>query len=619
MFSRHHVDDYSEALPGATREGRNRRFEEKRHEVRFGFLGTVALWRNDAAVRLATKRSRAVMARLLLAPGRPVSIDSLVDCLYGDTPAKSARNQVHRGVGELRTQGVSIVESNGAYLLETTHAAIDAWRFEELTDQARAAARPEDTIRLLGQAMKLWRGSALDGLDTDVFRVAAGEWEERRLTSMEWWVDARLALGHHDDLIPGLQRLAGEHPLRERFHAQLMLACYRAGRTGDSIAAYAALRDLLGDELGVDPSVQLQQLYERILRQEAILNSPGTAPRQLPSRPARLVGRTRELRRIHLALDGGCRALAITGVAGSGKTTLALEVAHSAAERFPDGQLYSSDPENVPVGILRALGETHVPDLEEERNGRLRTLLADRRVLILLENVTSAAQVRPIIPAGEGSALITTSRSSLTSLRDAVQITLGELPHEDAWALLAAGAGAHRLAAEPAATHLVIEWCGGLPLALDIIAAKLAAKTHWSVADLAARLSDDDRILAELRHDDLDIRSALDHGYHALCPTSRALLRKIGYYGNTDISATDLSRLADVPVAEVERLVESLIDAQIIKVSRMVGGGEYSYRCTGMILAHARERALVEDPVHELGAAVERAVVGADHTDTLRV
>ncbi|MFC4116838.1 AfsR/SARP family transcriptional regulator [Nonomuraea zeae] len=594
--------------------------------MKFGLLGTVALWRGDGEIRLATKRSKAVMARLLLSPGRLVSLDSLVDGLYGESPAKSARNQVHRGVGELRKHRVAVVERDGSYLLDAGIDAVDAWRFRDLIERAGSAARPAFRAELLRAALKLWRGPALAGLDSEVFRSMAVEWEERRLGAVQDRIEADLAVGRHDELIPELRRLIEEHPLRERFHWQLMVACYRAGRAGESIAAYTRLREDLAEELGIDPSLEVRRLYEQILRQEPVMSAYGTGahvqhglsgyssgahgpvPRQIPRRPVRIAGRGAELRRIQAALENGSRAVAITGPAGSGKTTLALEAAHRAAEMFPDGSLYSAVPADAVPSMLRALGETRVPERPDERGGRLRTLLADRRILILLENVTSAAQVRPLLPAGETCALIATGRASMASLREAVRIPLGELPPDDAWALLAGGAGAHRLAAEPEAARRVSELCGGLPLALDIAAAKLAAKPHWRVATLAARLEDRDRILGELRHDDLDARPALDAGYQALPPDARALLRLIGYYGSAELSLLEASRLLEVTLEEAEELIEALIDARVVTVPGVGDGLGATYRCGNLVLAHARARALAEDPIAELDAAVIRAL-----------
>ncbi|MFF5205266.1 BTAD domain-containing putative transcriptional regulator [Streptosporangium sp. NPDC000396] len=579
---------------------------------RFGFLGVVALWKDGGEVRLSTRRSKTVMARLLLSPGRLVSVDALVDGLYGEHPVKSARNQVHRGVGELRQQGVFIVERDGSYLLDISTEVIDAWQFRSLTESAKAAAQPRDKVRFLQEALKIWRGPALAGLDSQVFRTAAEEWEERRLTAVQECIGAGLTLGNHNELIPELRRLTSEHPLREHFSWQLMAACYRAGRAGEAIAAYTRLREELADQLGIDPSPELRHLYEQILRQEPVLAEEAPLPRQLPPRPLKIIGRDRELKQVQTVLEHGSRVVAITGASGSGKTTLALEAAHRAAELFPDGHLYSPEPGDVLPGMLRALGDRHVPKRQDEQSGRLRTLLASRRILIVLENVISAAQVRSLLPACRECALIVTSRSSLASLREAIHVTLGGLSVDDAWALLAGSTDAHRLVADPAATRRVIELCDGLPLALDIVAARLAAKPHWSIATLAARLEGRDRILSELHHDDLDIRAALDCGYLALTSEARALLRKIGYYGNQEISAWEVSRLEKISPTEAEWRIEALVDARLLTVSGVGTGGQFTYRCPTMVLAHSRERALTEDPVAELDAAVSRVLAGVE-------
>ncbi|MEU8384756.1 BTAD domain-containing putative transcriptional regulator [Streptosporangium sp. NPDC048865] len=577
----------------------------------------MALWRGGREVRLATRRSKTVMARLLLSPGQLVSVDALVDGLYDEHPVKSARNQVHRGIGELRQQGVLIVERDGSYLLNTPTEVIDAWRFKSLADSAKAAA-PRDKVRFLREALTVWRGPALAGLDSHVFRAAAEEWDERRLTAIQERIGADLSLGGHNELIPELRRLTSEHPLRERFSWQLMAACYRAGRAGEAIAAFTRLREELADQLGIDPSPELRHLYEQILRQEPVPAEETPVPRQLPPRPLKIIGRNRELEQIRTALESGSRAVAITGASGSGKTTLALEAAHSSTELFPDGHLYNAEPGDALPGMLRALGDRDVPARQDEQNGRLRTLLASRRILIVVENVTGAAQIRPLLPARRECALIVTSRSSLASLREAVHITLGGLPVDDAWALLAGSTGAHRLEAEPAATRRVIELCDGLPLALDIVAARLATKPHWNIATLATRLEDPDRILSELHHDDLDIRAALDCGYLTLTPEARALLRKIGYYGNQEISISEVSHLEQVSPAEAEWRVEALVDARLLTVSGVGTDGRFTYRCPTMVLAHSRERALAESPVAEFNTAVGRVLAGVESSIGLR-
>ncbi|MEV7907823.1 AfsR/SARP family transcriptional regulator, partial [Streptomyces anulatus] len=234
------------------------------------------------------------MARLLLSPGQLVSVDALVDGLYGEHPVKSARNQVHRGVGELRRQGVLIVEQDGSYLLNTSTEVIDAWRFKSLTESAKAA-HSRDKVRLLQEALRVWRGPALVGLDSQVFRAAAEEWEERRLTAIQERIGADLTLGNHNDLIPELRRLISEHPMREHFSWQLMAACYRAGRAGEAIAAFTRLREELAEQLGIDPSPELRHLYEQILRQEPVPAEETPVPRQLPPCPLKVIGRSWEL------------------------------------------------------------------------------------------------------------------------------------------------------------------------------------------------------------------------------------------------------------------------------------------------------------------------------------
>ncbi|MGP3911347.1 BTAD domain-containing putative transcriptional regulator [Nonomuraea sp. 10N515B] len=599
--------------------------------LRFGILGPPVIWQHDQEIRLTTRRSRAVLAHLILSPSFSASVDRLIDVIYGDAPGKSARNQVHRGVGELRRHGVTIEVHDNVYTLDADEEAIDAFVFTRLCDRGRAAARAGDHAegaRTLRAALALWRAPALAGLDSTASLTAASAWNERRLSAMEERIDADLALGRHRELIAELRDLTDAHPMRERFYAQLMLALYRAQRGSEALAVFAGLERLLRDELGTDPDPELRKLQLRVLRQDPGLGRqrlsgvngprhdepaarPPTVPRQLPPRPGALVGRDGELAEAVSALRGGVGLLVMAGPGGIGKTALALEAAHRVAGDFPDGQLYadgSGDPGETLKGFLSALGVREIPDGVTARSVALRSALAVRRVLIVLDGAADPGMVLPFRPGSAGSAVVVTSRSALALLRDAHRVTVPALTGADARRLLAATVGEERLAAEREAADRIVELCAGLPVALTIAAAKLAARPHWPLKHLADRLADPSAILDTLRHDGQSVRPTLRHGYAALSPRLRALARAIGCYGVPEISSSVAAALAGLPVDTAENLLAELAEAHFLVPEGPAEGGGFRYRCPELLLAFTAERAAAEDAEPVRRAAVERAL-----------
>lgn len=605
--------------------------------MRFGILGQPAIWQHGDEIRLATRRSRAVLAYLLLSPARSASVDELIDAIYGDAPTKSARNQVHRGVGELRKSGVTIEVSDNVYRLEAAEDGIDAFVFTHLYDRARSLADKGDhaqAAKTLGTALGLWRGSALSGLESEAFRAEAAIWNERRMAAIELRIDADLALGRHREVIAELQHLADQHPLRERFCGQLMVALYRSQRASEALQVFADLEERLSEELGTDPSPALQDLRLRILRQDSVLDPArqdpvlelarqdslgeparpaGAVPRQLPARTGALIARDGELRRIVAALEdtGTSPVVVVTGPGGAGKTALCLAAAHRLAGRYPDGQLFADDlsePGEVLAGFLTALGVAagELPDGTGARAGLLRSLLAARRVLIVLDGVSGPGQVEPFLPGHPGCAVIVTSRPPLALMGGVSRVPVGALDAAGARALLATGAGEVRMAAEPAAADRIADLCARLPVALNIAAARLAARPHWSLERLADRLADPAKILSELRHDGQSVVPTLARGYAALPAEARSLVRRIGCYGTADVTVTTAAALADVPMEVAENLLEELAESHFMVTPR---DGE-RFSCHELLLAFGAERAREEDGEQELTAAVERALGG---------
>ncbi|MEV1176178.1 AfsR/SARP family transcriptional regulator [Nonomuraea sp. NPDC049784] len=526
---------------------------------------------------------------------------------------------MHRGVGELRRSGVTIDVHDNVYRLEAAEDSIDAFIFMRMYDQACLLADKRDhaqAAKTLDAALKLWRGSALSGLDSETFVAEAAVWNERRLAAIEARIDADLALGRHREVIAEIQHLADQHPLKERFCAQLMIALYRSQRGSEALQAFTDLEERLREELGTDPSPTLRDLRLQILRQDSALELTHLVvdvPRQLPARPGVLAGRDGVLREIVEGLTEQATSplVVVTGSGGVGKTAASLEAAHRVAGRFPDGQLFADDlgdPGKVLAGFLTALGVAaeEIPEGAGARAALLRSVLAVRHVLIVLDGVTDPGQVWPFLPGHAGCAVLVTSSSPLALPRDAVTVDVSPLDAPAARTLLAAGAGRQRMQAEPAAANRIVQLCAGLPVALDIVAAKLAARPHLSLQRLAERLSDPARILGELTHGGKSITPTLLGGYQALPAEPRSLIRRIGYLGISQVTAAIAAALADVPVDTAEELLEELAESHF--VTALPDG--VRYHCHELLLGFGGARARVEDDEQELTAAVGRVFGG---------
>ncbi|MFB9629243.1 AfsR/SARP family transcriptional regulator [Nonomuraea helvata] len=508
---------------------------------------------------------------------------------------------------------------DNVYELEAAEDGIDAFVFMRMYDQACLLAEKRDhaqAAKTLDAALKLWRGPALSGLDSEAFVTEAAVWNERRLAAVEARIDADLALGRHRAVIAELQHLTDQHPLKERFWAQLMIALYRSQRGSEALQAFTDLEEQLREELGTDPGPTLRDLRLQILRQDSALELPHPVmdlPRQLPARPGVLAGRDGEVRRIIEGLTerGTSPLVVVTGSGGVGKTTVSLEAAHRVAGRFPDGQLFADDlrdPGEVLAGFLTALGVAaeEIPEGVGARAAFLRSVLAVRHVLIVLDGVTDPGQVQPFLPGHAGCAVLVTSSSPLALPRDALTVTVSRLEAPAARTLLATGAGRQRMQAEPAAANRIVELCAGLPVALDIVAAKLAARPHLTLQRLAERLSSPARILGELRYGGKSITPALMAGYEALPAESRSLIRRIGFLGITQLTAPLAAALADVSVDTAEVLLEELAETHFVTPL----AGDERYHCHELLLGFGDARARMEDDERDLIAAVGRAFGG---------
>ncbi|ALV34416.1 transcriptional regulator [Streptomyces sp. CdTB01] len=615
-----------------------------RHELRFGLLGPPVLYDvqgtaaesasdadrgrpvEDAGVTaIGSPKVRALLAALLLEAGRVVSADALKDALWGLAPPASAHASLHNHVARLRRlldDPERLRTVPPGYVLRVERGELDVHVFERHVAAARGAHAARNWERVLREcacALALWRGTPLDGLPFDLGGYAfAQRLAQARLLLLEWRYDAELAVGgpRLDRLVPELAALAAEHPLRESYHRQLMLALHRTGRRAEALAVHRDLRTRLVEDLGVEPGPQVREAHVEVLRAADGADadadagdlgevapaaphedaSPSAAPppaphpaqpfpppAQLPPPPAHFTGRAAVLDDLRATLGtGDAPAVAvISGMPGVGKSALALYVAHALRERFPDGQLYvnlhGATPGMTPLGaahalaaLLRDLGTEprHIPEHPDAAAALLRSLLAPTRTLLVLDDAANAAQVRPLLPAGAGCAVIVTSRSSLTVLDGARRHPLTPLTGEESAALLRAVSGRDGLDA----AHPLVELTGRLPLALRIVAARLAARRALTPDVLAGQLAATEGRLHHLEYDDLSVRRSLAVAHEALAASDREsdrdaalVLRGIGALDLPAYGAPLLARLAGIDAHRAEAALDRLIDVALLE------------------------------------------------------
>jgi DNA-binding SARP family transcriptional activator len=614
--------------------------------MEFRILGPVEAWDGADQLDLGGPKPRALLAVLLLHANQVVSTDQLVDELWSEAPPSTARNLVQGYVSGLRqafhqgrdggTATSVLVTRPSGYVLRVEPGELDLDRFEGLAADARRATADGDLERAAEAwraALALWRGPALAGAASEALRrTAAPRLEEARLEALEERLEVDLGLGRHAELVGELEALAATYPVRERLRRQLMVALYRSGRRAEALTVYRNARQVLVEELGLEPSPALQELERAILRTDPALepvlptasrtrDEPG--PCQLPPDVDDFTGRQAIVAQVQQLLEGEQATAivisAIAGKAGVGKTALAVHVAHRLRPRFPDGQLHVNlrgaeaqalDPTDVLAGFLRALGVEGGAIAEglEERACQYRSRLADRRVLVVLDNAASEAQVRPLLPASPGCAALVTSRTRLIGLEAAHPLTLDVLAPDQAVALLAKLAGPGRVAAEPEAAAAIGRLCGWLPLAVRIAGARLAGRPDWGLGLLAERLGDERRRLDELRAGDLEVRASVALSYHGRGERERRLFRRLGLLMAPSFPAWVAAALLGVELAEAEGLLEGLVDAQLVESAGQDQAEQRRYRLHDLLRVYARERLGCEEPASTQRASLQRVL-----------
>jgi DNA-binding SARP family transcriptional activator len=592
--------------------------------MQFALLGPLEV-HDEAPVELRGTLRRTLLARLLLDAGTAVPADELIEVLWGAKPPQSANaalyNQVTRLRQSLGAAGDRITATPSGYRVHVEPGELDLELFADSCGEGRKAsaeARWEQATRSFSQALAIWRGRPLAGLPALEGHLRVRQLEEQRLEALEARIHAELSLGRASHAIAELQTLVAQHPLREAFAGQLMLALQGAGRQGEALQIYRSLRTMLVEELGVEPAPAVQEIHSRVLAGDAASaqepptkaaaaavaaaaqtgGARGPVTRQnsqLPANTRFFSGRERELAHLESLVEstvggpatGAPTIVAIDGPAGVGKSTLAIHAAHHASAFFPDGQLfldlhgYTAGLDPVSTGdalsrLLRSLGVPHqaIPQGLDERAAYYRARLSGTRTLIVLDNAENSAQVRPLLPSAHGCLVLITSRRRLTALDDAHTLSVEPLSGPEAVDLLGKIAGPGRIPVSAPAVDELIDLCGRIPLALRISASRLRHRKAARVEDLVDELRDEGNRLSRLNDEDRDLTAVFDASYRALTAGERRMFRHLGLVPGPDFDAYAAAALGEISVPAAEAVLESLLDQNLI-IQRRLGRYEF--------------------------------------------
>ena len=638
--------------------------------LRFEILGPLHVARAESRVEVGSTQRQVVLAALLLRGGRPFAREQMIDAIWGEPAPAYALNLLQKHVSMLRRalepdhaprgQSTLLSWTEAGYVLAVSDGELDLDRFEHEVGRGRRARTTGDLVTAcatMHAALDLWRGPLCEGLSSPLLDAERDRLAEQRIDVIEERIELDLTLGRSGDLVPELRRLVAQYPLRERLRADLMIALHRAGRSADALVAYQDARQCLLDELGLDPSPEVQRLHQQILAgdQSLILpaiNAPsalrdaepqapssagqagptslaGVAPTlipaQLPNGISDFTGRSSQLDQLHRALSrsvastsSGTVISAIVGSAGVGKTALAVEWAHQVKHRFPDGQLYVNlrgfDPSGHPMepgeavrGFLDAFGidPQLLPVTVAAQAALFRSLIADRCVLIVLDNARDADQIRPLLPASAGSLVIVTSRHVMTGLiatDGAIAISVDVLSEAEARDLLERRLGTARTAHEPAAVAEIIGLCARLPLALAIVCARAVTHPGFSLDMLVAELRGAEGGLDAFEGGDTssDVRRVFSWSYNRLDDSVRRLFRLLGLHAGPHVSIEAAGALAG-DARGARRPMAELARAHLVEE---VAPGRFAFH--DLLRAYARELADEEEGRAERDEALRR-------------
>jgi DNA-binding SARP family transcriptional activator len=613
--------------------------------MRFRILGSLEVFDSHGeTISLRAPKQRALLLVLLLHANAPVSVGRIEAALWSGRPPRSAPGVVRTYMSGLRGalglgnagQLPRLAKEPGGYRLLLAPDDLDLSVFDDLSSRGRDALSqgdPARAARLLSDALALWRGDpggdvTLDGESAAILAGLA----ERRVMAEEAWTDAQLSLGSGADLISRIWSLVREHPLQERACGQLMLALYRAGRKAEALAEFRALRRRMTGELGIEPSALTRDLHQQILADDPALTAahgPTVTPRQLPGGVPDFTGRDAALLAMQQLLPGRDTSapaiIVISGMAGAGKTALAVHFAHLAADRFPDGQLFvdlrgHADTEPKPPvealrGFLHALDVRRIPGDADEAAALYRSLLARKRMIVLLDNAANAWQVRPLLPGSPGCLVLITSRSRLPGLlarNSATPVIVGPLTGSEGAALLRKILGTARVQTEPGAAAEIVERCAHLPLALRIAAERAANRSQLALATLASELAAEQQRLDALTIGEdaaTSVRSVFSWSYHKLAPDPARMFRLLGVHPGPDIGVHAAAALAGSTLTDATRQLGVLADAHLLGET---APGRYQFH--DLLRSYAAERATADELGAKRTAALRRVLTWYLHT-----
>lgn len=615
----------------------------------FGLLGPVQAWRDDTELDLGTPQQRALMALLLLSEGKPVSLDGILNVLWGDDIPRSAgsivRTYVHRLrriIQEIAVDGSvvrpRIISSGGGYGLEIDASLVDLFHFQRGVAEARKARIRGDLTRASGElrtALRLWRGAALAGAAGQFFEAQRSWLEQLRMAALEELWDLEIESGNHSEAVPALTAITAEDPYREQLWALLMLALYRSGRQADALATYRHIARLLDRELGIEPGPALREMHSRILSADSALihelrsERPAATiieakPTQLPPAPTTFVGRAAEIASVedYLLASPGPSVVELTGQVGVGKTALALYLASSVAKHFPDGQLYSclhaESGEPIPtrdilVEFMRALGfEQHrLTGSTCEIAALWRTALSNRRVLVVLNDISDSDQVFPLLPSSVGSAVIVTSSRYLVFAPGVHSIKLEPLTLPDATELFRSAVGAARVAECPAAAARIVEMCSRLPLAIRIAAGWIANRPSRSLEQMAPLLLAVFHKPAFVNADCKKAERRYVRAIQRLGPEFASACRLLALPNDTRLDPVTVAVLLDQSVDQASRTLEALVEANFIEAD--VDGSYYHGEFLKALLSR---HAMQEEGIARCEAVLTR--LAKSHMDAVK-
>lgn len=609
--------------------------------MEFRILGPVGLWRDGYEAPLKGSKQKTLLAALLLAKGRVLTDYQLTEVLWGGETPETHQAQIYTYASRLRNHlddSAWLARQGAGYLLRIGSATFDYHEFTRLSHAGRVALaenRYERAAELLTAALGLWRGPTLTGVTDLLTEAVRPGIDEEQIDAIENRVEAELALGQHVRLTSELIKLVSRYPLRERLRAQLMTAQYRSDQQAQAFATYQEGCRLLAEEFGVDPGHTLRRAYQAILTGDLAQRVPvpsvvhlaqPAAAAPVTATPAPVpdfTGRAEELTAVADLLDRSGhngRTILAHGISGSGKTAFALQVARRHAAGYPDGCLFldlrgSKDdaltPDQAINQLLDRLGvpPDAMPVHLEQRIQLYRGMMAQRRMMLILDDAASEKQVRPLATTTALSQTIVTSRRRLAALERHFAVRLDGLPCEEALDLLAEIIGRERLNLDLPAARRVVGYCAGIPLALRIVGVRLAAKSHWPVSRIADRLADEDDRLDELRLGDLDVRAGLEETFDRLDDRERAALLRMAAVEAPTLSVPHIAAALEVSEQMCESLAEHLTDVHLLDPAWIDEQGRDRYRIHPLARLLARERpaGAAHDPVPPVLAAVRGA------------